>query len=326
MHQFDEKHSAFNGFSPFYFQVIGPRLRDEEAARKAAVKKTLIATPLAVICSAAFITLYYLYAHVSEKGLIYVTAIGLGAPIIPASIFLTPVWTSTKYSLIGGFCRFMKWSFKGDRSFHFSIRHFLELGLIPPHESSSLESLVTGNANGVNFNFFRATFNQSNTMDLGNFFSPQKTSFKGQLISLGFERQFQGQTVVLPDKGIFNRKKRLGMKRVRLVDPVFEKMFEVYGTDQVESRYLLSPDFIQRLVDLEHAFKGKSIRFGFKENMLIIAIETRMRLGSGSLFRPLNDPKRMQSVIDIMASIYDVIDGATKSQERILINTQFSAA
>jgi len=40
------------------------------------------------------------------------------------------------------------------------------------------------------------------------------------------------------------------MKRVGLVDPVFEKIFEAYGTDQVEARYLLTPTFMQRLVRL----------------------------------------------------------------------------
>jgi len=34
---------------------------------------------------------------------------------------------------------------------------------------------------------------------------------------------------------------------VRLEDPVFEKIYEVYGTDQVASRALLNPAFMERL-------------------------------------------------------------------------------
>ena len=40
-----------------------------------------------------------------------------------------------------------------------------------------------------------------------------------------------------------------GKKVVKLEDVEFEKHFEVYGTDQIESRYLLTPSFMQRLLD-----------------------------------------------------------------------------
>ena len=62
----------------------------------------------------------------------------------------------------------------------------------------------------------------------------------------------------------------------------FSKIFEAYGTDQVETRYLLTPTFMQRLVDLEQSVDGKKIRFAFTGGQLLIAVETENRYEAGS--------------------------------------------
>ena len=88
-----------------------------------------------------------------------------------------------------------------------------------------------------------------------------------------------------------------------------EKIFEAYGTDQVEARYLLTPTFMQRLVDLEKSVDGKNIRFGFIGGQLLIAIETENRYEPGSMFKPLIETARTQKILDEIGAIYDVIDG-----------------
>ncbi len=324
MHQFDERHPAFDGFSSFYFQVIGPRLRNEEAARKAAVKKSLLITPFALIAAVLIVTIYYKYGSPSWGQLFLVGFFAFGLALGASAHPFERVIAATRYSLIGGFCRFKRWSSRGNGSFNGDAKRLLELELVPAYQSASFGDLVVGESHGVSFSFCRAELSKSDIIKNDPY--PWNSTFTGQCIAIGFNRQFKGRTAVFPDKGLLNRRKRGSMKRVRLVDPIFEKKYEVYGTDQVEARYLLSPDFMQRLVDLEHSFKGKSLRFGFIDNQLLIAIETRMQLGVGSMFRPLDDPKRMQRILDVMGAIYGVIDGITKPQEPILVNPHSTAA
>ena len=38
---------------------------------------------------------------------------------------------------------------------------------------------------------------------------------------------------------------------MKLENPDFEKTFDVYSTDQIEARYLLSPSMMERLLALE---------------------------------------------------------------------------
>jgi len=331
VHKFSEHHAAFDGFSPFYFQVIAPRLRAQEAVRKTAVRKTMLylaLTPLVLV-------LHVLFALSKPES----DAIG----IVGSALFTIPLYvayvvnysqldvrTSTRYSIIGGFCRFKNWTYLRDKLLtkpfyeSYGLSNFRDLGFVPNYNSATIQGHITGKIYEAHFQFFRATF--SRAAETVYEYCPWKYWFRGQFISISFPNNFLGQTVVFPDKGLFNLKKMRGLKRVRLADPVFEKMFEVYGTDQVEARYLLAPDFMQRLVDLEHAFNGKSIRFGFVKNQLLIAIETRIRLDVGSMFKNLDKPERTQNVLDALAAIYDVVDGLSKPQERILVNPHSSAA
>ena len=69
-----------------------------------------------------------------------------------------------------------------------------------------------------------------------------------------FNKNFNGHTVVLPDTaekilGKFGQSLQSMSSRgelVKLEDPEFEKEFCVYGDDQVEARYILSPALMKR--------------------------------------------------------------------------------
>ena len=54
-------------------------------------------------------------------------------------------------------------------------------------------------------------------------------------------------------------------------NPEFEKSFDTYSTDQVEARYLLSPSFMERLLELDRKFPGR-ITVSFLNSSVIIAI------------------------------------------------------
>jgi hypothetical protein len=67
--------------------------------------------------------------------------------------------------------------------------------------------------------------------------------------------RWTARTVIMPDQGIANRLQQpKGMERVGLVDSRFEKAFEVFSTDQIEARALLTPVVMERLTALEALF------------------------------------------------------------------------
>ncbi len=81
-----------------------------------------------------------------------------------------------------------------------------------------------------------------------------RTIFSGLLVTLDLPRDTGAVTAVISDAGavgnFLDRQKGLNRKRVKLEDVVFEKVYEVYGSDQIAARALLNPAFMERLLKL----------------------------------------------------------------------------
>ena len=124
-----------------------------------------------------------------------------------------------------------------------------------------------------------------------------ETLFDGIFFKADFNKNFKGEYFVLPDTAekIFGRtgrlfqstKKRFG-ELIRLEDTEFEKQFVVYGSDQVEARYILSASLMKRLLDFKRR-TGKKLKISFVKSSLYVAIPYKK-----SLF----EPRYYSSVID----------------------------
>jgi hypothetical protein len=107
-----------------------------------------------------------------------------------------------------------------------------------------------------------------------------------------------------------------GLKRVGLEDPKFEKVFEVYGSDQVEARYLVHPVLMERLLDLEASFHGQKLRCAFEYGDLLIAVEGGNLFEPGDLFKPLPDPARARRIVEEIGKVLRVMDGVLTAQAK----------
>lgn len=120
--------------------------------------------------------------------------------------------------------------------------------------------------------------------------------FDGLFFKADFNKHFKGEYFVLPDRAekLFGRagklfhssKNRFG-ELIRLEDPEFEKEFVVYGTDQVEARYILSASLMRRLLDFKQR-TGKKMQVSFVKSSLYIAFPYR---------KPLFEPRYYSSIL-----------------------------
>ena len=78
--------------------------------------------------------------------------------------------------------------------------------------------------------------------------------FDGLFVRVALPRTLSGMTAVVADIGILTALRDLmgarGAGRVRLEDPAFERIYQVYSTDQISARALLTPAFMARFVTL----------------------------------------------------------------------------
>ena len=192
-----------------------------------------------------------------------------------------------------------------------------ELDLVPGFARSKFEDLFSGAYKDSSFDLYEGHLEQRSTDSKGR--TRYTTVFRGQLIRMHFPREFLGTTIVRRDAGMFNvfgggKSSGRKLERVRLVDSTFEKAFEVWGTDQVEARYLLHPVMMERLIGLEKALHGKRIRCAFEGGDLLVAVEGGNLFEPGDLFKPLVDPTRARRVVDEIAGVIKVMDQVLTAQ------------
>jgi len=130
--------------------------------------------------------------------------------------------------------------------------------------------------------------------------------FSGLFIITDFHKRFSSTSYILPNKWI---KIGVGLpsiyKRVDLEDPTFEKKFDVYSDNQIESRYILTPSFMERIVALS---KMGDIRCCFIDKQMIIALELNKDfLPELSLYEVI-DKERVKKILDDLQVIFDVIN------------------
>ncbi len=304
MIEFNENRAEFKGFSSYYRDNIHLRLIELDLGRKDILRKYMIWVTVGII--------FGLIAGVFSimlgfMGLGFILGFGifaLGMALADAS--KKPLYLDTKNAIVGGTAQYLGWNFTPEGFIPQSLDRFKSLGLLPKEDRKSFEDEIRGNAHGAKFVLHEAHLERKNDKSYS-------TIFRGIMIALEFPQNFAGTTLVLRS-GIFKWKTKKGLKRVGLVDPIFVKAFDAYGSDQVEARYLLTPTFMQRLVDLETLFKGKKIRAAFHQGELLICIETGNQFEPGSLFQPLTGTWRTERLLKEFDVIFDIVDGVLKPE------------
>ncbi|MFN4184839.1 MAG: DUF3137 domain-containing protein [Hyphomonas sp.] len=201
-----------------------------------------------------------------------------------------------------------------------SITRHKEVGVVPGWDRAKYEDFITGVRREVNFELFEAHLEEKRTTtdSKGRTRTTWVTVFKGQCLRLDFHKTFYGRTLVTRDAGLFNRfGGGKGMQRAGLEDPTFEKIFEVYTTDQVESRYLLTPDVMQKLVDLEQVFKGGKLKACFDGGECLITVQGGNLFEPGSMFKPLDSPDRIRELLQDFNAVFNIIDEITAGRIRV---------
>lgn len=147
----------------------------------------------------------------------------------------------------------------------FSLGAFLDSGLVERFESAGVDHILTGDANGVPFGIA-----EINLLDAKGY-----RMFGGVLASFRLARPRPGLTIVTGDRGLLgNLVMHAGssIERLPLEDPAFEGVFEVYGTDQVGGRVILTTTMLERLKALDQLAHAHGFACAFQGEHLLIAL------------------------------------------------------
>lgn len=137
------------------------------------------------------------------------------------------------------------------------------------------------------------------------------TTFRGVVVELSSHKAFVGHTVVLRDRGgiaNFLSDSHAGLARVKLEDPQFEKEFDVFSTDQIESRYLLNTAFMERLHELAKAFDGELQCAFFRSKLIIFLPNRRIHFQMQSIFHGATFSAEFSQINREMKQLFAIIE------------------
>lgn len=165
-----------------------------------------------------------------------------------------------------------------------------QFGMVPSYDNSSFQDLWWGVVAGQPFTLHEARLTEERGSGKNR---TTVTVFEGSILSIGFNRRFLSTTLIEPHgqrrKFLIGAEKDqatigdVALERIDLSDPRFEDRFTVWSSDQVEARYIVHPEYMERIVAVETAFAGQDVRALFHQGDLLLTIKTGDLFESGSL-------------------------------------------
>ena len=306
---FVEKHPYEKGFSAHYEKYLKPHVEKFEEKRLEALKEASyrlkVSIPGVILAIFASFMIVKIYG-VSED------SIRLGFFIVLFALMAASYWI---YISINKYAASIKsdifpniLSFLGD--YHYfplgksRMVSFKDSAIIPKLECEINKDEIVGEYKGVGITILATQFRSCEFFD---------EEFKGIAISLDMNKKFLGKTIVKHDKGglinWLSAKRNKDLDNVKLEDPLFEKIFEVYSNDQVEARYLLTTSFMQRLLNLKDSFGGEKVECSFYDESLFIMIPVKKNLFEpGPIYESEDFVDDAQNVLKEMNDIFQIID------------------
>ncbi|MHC4771663.1 MAG: DUF3137 domain-containing protein [Planctomycetota bacterium] len=141
------------------------------------------------------------------------------------------------------------------------------------------------------------------------------TIFKGLFFVADFNKDFHGQTLVFPDTAekLFGGLGRMlqswnsgRMDLIKLEDLGFEREFVVYGSDQIEARYILSTSLMRRILDFKKKTRMK-IYLSFSGSKVYVALPKKY-IFKPKYFSSLSDFTPIRNYYQDLALAIGIVD------------------
>lgn len=309
----------------FFDRVIAPKIIDIEAARHKAAGSFWWRATLAVFinCAAATFVLTDMFSAVpmlgtpqqvgdiALQGFLF-SVIGFATF---ASMPLVKFKTSTKNQLMADIISiFPGFHYQLERKFPEDL--IRQSAIFPSYKHDKGGDFIEGQYRDVAVTSANVKLMDVSTDSRGR--KRETTAFEGPVYHLSFPRNFQGTTRVRRDGGWLGNTVGgwfAGLERVALEDPEFENVFEVYSTNQVEARYILTTGFMELLLRVAARHKNKLEAAFFGQHVLLKVRGQAARLQITNPLRRIDWPREVARLVDEFQDAFALVDELKLNQK-----------
>lgn len=182
--------------------------------------------------------------------------------------------------------------------------------ILPSYDNYKSEDYFKGTYKGVELEFSELKLTEKQGSGKNR---RTVTKFKGLVILLNMQsKKFYGHTTLQRNAGKITewfKEKSSKMKRARMADPEFEKIFDAYTNDQVEARYLIDPLMIEDLKALYEEYEGKSLAAAWYDSKMLVMISSKHNhFEPADIDVPATDPQSVLNMKHEIGQILSIVD------------------
>lgn len=273
----------------YYQSTLLPQLRILEKQRKSVLNKIIYASIII-----APVTLWLASMPKDFGNKFFIGFVGLLAWFISVAVFSRKYVKSFKDQIVQKLISAVVPDFNYSKDKHISKQLFLSSDIfsITPNRYKG-DDYISGKVGATNVEFSEIHAKYVS----GGKNSHTTPIFDGLFLIADFNKNFKGKTVILPDTAerifgklanMFQSLKKDKGQLIKLEDPEFEKLFAVYGNDQIEARYILSTSLMRRIVDYRKK-ANKRIYLSFVGSKIFVGI---------AYIKPLFEPRIFKTILD----------------------------
>lgn len=144
-----------------------------------------------------------------------------------------------------------------------------------------------------------------------------RRGFQGVVMSLPHHSAFMGRTIIRRDLGKLNPPVVQDLKRVGFASSEFEKLFEVYSDDQVEARFLITPDFMERLIAFSDDYMGRNVQCAFMGNKFHVTVDIDDRFDFSRDLNSTTYQDASASILNEIGGIFYLLEKMQTLQSRV---------
>lgn len=303
------------GFDEYYSTRIAPAMAAREGEQRKARAWAVWTCSIGLVATGILVWSLRSHYHFGEwlksdsdegpGGAVFVTIVFVAIWLAVAFWRLCALRSSVKVFLLKEVSGFFGFEYDEHPRNH-GLDEFSGARLVPSYNEATVDDHFSGRHAEVDFEFFECFLKK----DQGD--NDFKEVYHGLLFRFSFPKAFSGQTVVLRDQGRmrnFLKGWKHDGERIELEDPRFEKHFEVWGTDPIEARYLLTPTFMERVVELAGAFGSSKFELCFRNNRLLLSVPvTKDQFEAGGMFADVRSKKRVEVLVKEITRLFDIVN------------------
>lgn len=281
----------------FYYKKLYPVIQELDEDRKELKQRVIVVGVIYTIIAALIFFSFVKYMSIEFTIFSIVGYIAIGGFIY--KYLISDYRDEFKQKVIKPLIEEIDNSFHYIPALHIDVKYFKRSKLFSSPDRYSGNDLVKGKIDGVDLTFSDLHAEKEHRDSKGR--RSYSTIFKGLFIVSDFHKKFHGHTVVLPDTaqntfgdlvGSFlqaNNFSRSG-DLVKMDSPEFEKEFVVYGSDQIEARYILTHTLMEKILHYKK-HSGHPVYVSFRGQNIYMAIEYNKDLFEPSIFHSLLEYK-----------------------------------